>query len=245
MDRLVTTAQERFWHPDVYARDQWIRSHAEKLPAGSQVLDAGAGASKYRPFFAHCDYKTQDFCLYQGPLVKYLQPIDYVCDITAIPLTERSLDAILCTEVIEHLVDPMAALAEFHRLLKPGGKLWLTSPMLSYLHMEPYHYYGGFTRYWYEFWLPKKGFRVDSVIPLGGPGRASAVFAQSFYDAWSASERKLGPARRLISLPFRAIAKIVILYLLPRILPKFDQWLGCQKVCCSYMVAATREEDTR
>ena len=113
MDKLITTAQERFWHPEAYARDQWVKAQAASLPPGSKILDAGAGASKYRPFFAHCEYKTQDFCLYQGPLVKYLQPIDYVCEITAIPLPDQSLDAILCTEVLEHVIDPMAVLSEF------------------------------------------------------------------------------------------------------------------------------------
>ena len=148
MDKLVTTSREQFWCPDAWHRDQWIKAQAEQLPAGSHVLDAGAGASKYRPLFSHCRYQTQDFCQYQGPLVKYLQPVDYVCDITAIPLPDASLDAILCTEVLEHVLDPMAVIKEFSRLLKPGGKLWLTAPHGIYIHMEPYHFYNGLTEYW-------------------------------------------------------------------------------------------------
>lgn len=241
MDRLVVTAKDRFWHPDVYVRDQWVKAEAAKLPAGSKVLDAGAGASKYRPFFAHCEYKTQDFCRYEGPLVQYLQPIDYVCEITAIPLPDGSLDAILCTEVIEHVVDPMAVLVEFQRVLKPGGKLLLTSPLLSHLHMEPYHYFGGFTHYWYEYWLPQKGFKVDSVTPVGGPGRTCVVFSQSFYLSWSAAEKKLSLAPRLLSLLFRAPARFLVYYGLPWVLPKFDRWLGSQLICSGYLVAATRQ----
>lgn len=245
MDKLVVTSQERFWHPDVFIRDQWVKSEAEKLPSGSKVLDAGAGGSKYRPFFSHCDYKTQDFCLYQGPLVKYLQPIDYISDIAAVPLPDNSLDAILCTEVIEHVVDPMAVLAEFHRLLRPGGKLLLTSPLLSHLHMEPYHFYGGFTHYWYEFWLPKKGFKIDSITPVGGPGRTAVIFLQAFYSIWSAAEKELKPGfRRFLSMIFRAAIKLKIHYIAPRILPRFDPWLGNQLVCSSYLVAATRIEKT-
>jgi SAM-dependent methyltransferase len=240
MDKLVTTAKERFWHPGVFIRDQWVKTEAEKLPPGSKVLDAGAGASKYRPFFSHCDYKTQDFCKYEGPLVKYLQPIDYVCDIASIPLPAQSLDAILCTEVIEHVVDPMLVLGEFQRLLKPGGKLLLTSPLLSHHHMEPYHYYGGFTRYWYEYWLPKKGFKIDSLTAVGGPGMTAVVFLQAFYSVWSAEEKKLKPGvRRSLSMVFRAIAKVKIHYIAPRILPRFDPWLGTRLVCLSNMVVAT------
>jgi SAM-dependent methyltransferase len=240
MDKLITTAKERFWHPEAHARDQWVKARAASLPNGSKVLDAGAGASKYRPFFAHCDYKTQDFCLYQGALVQYLQPIDYVCEITAIPLPDGSLDAILCTEVFEHVVNPMAVLGEFHRLLKPGGKLWLTSPLLSHLHMEPYHFYGGFTHYWYRHWLPQKGFQIDSISPVGGPGLSAVIFCQAFYARWGESERELSSARRFASKTFRAIAKIAFHEIFPRVLPKFDPWLGNKTICSGYMVAATR-----
>ncbi|MBM3835343.1 MAG: class I SAM-dependent methyltransferase [Verrucomicrobia bacterium] len=245
MDKLITTAKERFWHADVYARDQWVKAQAEKLPSGSFVLDAGAGASKYRPFFSHCLYKTQDFCMYQGPLVKYIQPIDYVCEITSIPLAEGAVDAILCTEVFEHVVDPIAVLVEFSRLLKPGGQLLLTSPLLSHLHMEPYHYYGGFTHYWYEFWLPNKGFRIQSITPVSGPGRTAVTFLQAFYLMWAAAERKLGPGRRLLSLLGRAPAKLMIHYVLPWILPRFDSWLGSKTICSGYLVAAERCNQTK
>lgn len=240
MDRLILTDRERFWHPDIYQRDHWIKEHAEGLPKGSKVLDAGAGASKYRPFFAHCDYRTQDFCKYEGPLVKYVEPIDYVGDITSIPLPDQSLDAILCTEVIEHVVDPMVVLTEFRRLLKPGGRLFLTSPLLSHLHMEPYHYYGGFTRYWYEHWLPQKGFEVESVKAVGGPARAAIVFAQAFYMSWSAAEKKLGAIPRSASWVMRMAAKVFVHYLLPWSLSRFDDWLGNRTICLSYLVAAKR-----
>src|SRR5271170_4611715 len=158
MDRLATSKRDFRWNFEAYTRDAWVKEQAAILPKHSWVLDAGAGASKYRPYFAHCRYETQDFCQYQGSLVKYVDPIKYVCDITNIPLPSQSLDAIFCTEVIEHVVDPMAMLKEFARLLKPGGRLFLTSPLLSSLHMEPYHFYGGFTHYWYRHWLPHYGF---------------------------------------------------------------------------------------
>ena len=245
MDRLVTTAEERFWHAEAFARDNWVKAQAETLAKGSSVLDAGAGASKYRPYFSHCDYKTQDFCKYEGPLVKYLQPIDHVCEITDIPMPDNSLDAILCTEVIEHVVDPMAVLNEFHRLLKPGGKLLLTAPFLSHLHMEPYHYYSGFTPYWYQFWLPKRGFSIESSSAVGGPGRTCLTFCQAFYLRWSEAERTLNPLRRIVSFGFRVPVKILLHSILPRVLPKFDSWLGNQVICSTCMVRATRNPDSR
>jgi SAM-dependent methyltransferase len=240
VDKLVTTARERLWNPEAFARDQWVQEFAGKLPKGSRVLDAGAGASKYRPFFQHCDYKTQDFCQYQGDLVKYTQAIDYVCDITAIPLPDASLDAVVCTEVIEHVLEPAAVVAEFARLLKPGGKLLLSAPMLSNLHMEPYHYYGGFTEYWYRYWLPAKGFKIDSVTPVGGPGQACVALILTFYFAWQSADRKASPLRRAVSVACRQLVRPILHYLLPWLLPKFDRYLGSGLMCCEYLVTATR-----
>ena len=46
----------------------------------------------------------------------------------ALPLCDASADAVLCTEVIEHLEDPAHALGEFRRVTKPGGDILLTTP---------------------------------------------------------------------------------------------------------------------
>ena len=79
--------------------------------------------------------------------------IDLVSDITAIPAPDASFDAIVCSEVLEHVPEPTHALDEFARLLKPSGKLILTAPFASLVHMAPYHYCSGFSRYWYEYHL--------------------------------------------------------------------------------------------
>lgn len=240
MDKLVETEKERFWHPEAWARDQWVKAQASKLAPGSHVLDAGAGASKYRPFFSHCRYETQDFCQYEGPLVQYLQPIDYVCEITRIPLPDGSLDAILCTEVLEHVPDPMVVLAEFGRLLKPGGNLLLTAPHGSHLHMEPYHYYTGFTHFWYRHWLPRHGFEVVSITPQGGPGRLAVSGLHAYYTQWRAWERTLPALPRTLSLAGRMLLKVPFHYLAAWTLPRLDPSLERFRSCIGFMVEAKK-----
>jgi SAM-dependent methyltransferase len=236
----ITTVTDRFWFPEPYARDEWVRAQAARLAPGSRVLDAGAGSCKYRPLFSHCQYETQDFCKYEGGVVTYAQRIDHVCDVACIPLPSGSFDAILCTEVIEHVVDPMKVVFELARLLKPGGKLLLTSPLLSHLHMEPYHYYGGFTHFWYRHWLPEAGLEIDAITPVGGPGQTCAAFGRAFYTAWQAKERSLSGAAKLISIAGRAPAKLLLHFLLPWTFPKLDSWLGSELICSGYMVESTR-----
>lgn len=148
-------------------RDRFIEHFARGLPNGFRVLDAGAGTSRYRPLFAHCEYKTQDFGQYQGAEHNYGK-IDYISDITAIPVPDDSFDAVICTEVLEHVPHPDQAVRELARVLKPGGRLALTAPLMSGIHMAPYHYYSGFSPYWYQHFLPQFGLEVESCRANGG-----------------------------------------------------------------------------
>lgn len=159
-------------------RQSWLQQVLTALPKGTRLLDVGAGELKNRKYCGHVEYVSQDFCQYQGAQSgapdEGLQPrswdtsnIDLVSDITAIPAPDSSFDAILCSEVLEHVPEPTHALDEFARLLKPGGKLILTAPFASSVHMAPYHFCSGFSKYWYEHHLTKRGFHVDTLVANG------------------------------------------------------------------------------
>ena len=79
--------------------------------------------------------------------------LDIVSDITSIPIENDYFDAVMCVEVFEHLPNPIEALLELNRVLKPGGKLILTAPFASLTHYSPYHYATGFNKYFYEHHL--------------------------------------------------------------------------------------------
>jgi len=156
-------------------RAEWVSAKLKQISTGLRILDAGAGELRFKEKCAHLDYVSQDFGQYEGigdgkglqQGVWDTRNIDIVCDIVSIPEKDASFDAILCTEVLEHVPDPTAALDEFSRLLKPGGKLILTAPFASLVHFAPYHYCSGFSRYWYEHHLEKRGFRIDELTPNG------------------------------------------------------------------------------
>jgi ubiquinone/menaquinone biosynthesis C-methylase UbiE len=156
-------------------RQVWLTSTLSALPQGNRILDAGAGELRNRRLCEHLVYTSQDFCQYKGKGdEKGLQTgswdtsrIDLVCDITAIPVADAYFDAILCSEVLEHIPEPTKALDEFARLLKPSGKLILTAPFASLVHFAPYHYCTGFSRYWYEHHLTQRGFHIEELVPNG------------------------------------------------------------------------------
>jgi len=58
-----------------------------------------------------------------------LEPVRFLSgDIFNLPFADGSVDIILSSEVIEHLPDPMPALKEMARVLKPGGYAMVTTP---------------------------------------------------------------------------------------------------------------------
>jgi SAM-dependent methyltransferase len=148
------------------------------LPKSARLLDAGAGELKNRQYCVYLDYVSQDFCQFKGVAgnapEEGLQTknwdttrIDLVSDITAIPAPDTSFDAILCSEVLEHLPEPTHALDEFARLLKPGGVMILTAPFASIVHIAPHHYCSGFSKYWYEYHLAQRGFSIETLTANG------------------------------------------------------------------------------
>jgi ubiquinone/menaquinone biosynthesis C-methylase UbiE len=157
------------------ARQTWLRGALARIPPGARILDAGAGELANKPLCRHLQYVSQDFCQYDGQGNREgLQSgrwdtgrVDIVSDITAIPESDASFEAILCSEVLEHIPEPTKALDEFSRLLKPGGTLILTAPFASLVHMAPYHYVTGFSRYWYEYHFPRRGFEIVELTANG------------------------------------------------------------------------------
>ena len=68
--------------------------------------------------------------------------VDIVADIQDMKqVASDSFDSILCTQVLEHVKNPFLAVGELYRILKPGGKLFLTVPFLNNIHMEPHDYW--------------------------------------------------------------------------------------------------------
>ena len=162
-------------------RQAWLEKTLAALPQGLRILDAGAGRLRNKPLCSHLDYVSQDFCQVSnydelgdsnldgiGQVDTALSAkIDVVSDIAAIPQPDASFDAILCTEVLEHVPDPVKALEEFARLLKPGGQLIVTAPFASMVHLAPYHFCTGFSRYWYEHHLPRLGLQIRELTANG------------------------------------------------------------------------------
>jgi ubiquinone/menaquinone biosynthesis C-methylase UbiE len=151
-------------------RVDWIEVTLKRIPEGSRILDAGAGECQFKKFCSHLNYISQDFAQYTGGGQIGLQTgtwdntqLDIISDITAIPVENASFDAVMCTEVLEHVPDPVAAIKELNRVLRPGGFLLITAPFASLTHFAPYHFASGLSRFFYEHHLDNMGYQITDI----------------------------------------------------------------------------------
>ena len=219
-----------------YAREGWIAEKAAALNDGTKVLDVGAGECPYRKLFSHCEYRTQDLSQYHGTTTsseaerwKYGQ-MDYVCDINAIPVLDGSFDVVLCTEVLEHVPAPIDTLREISRILVRGGRLFLTAPLGSGLHQQPFHFYGGYTPHFYEQVLADCGLEIVDLRPIGG------LLKHVGQEAYRAGRMIAVKAPHKLSL----LTRFILMYWLPRRLASLEEEVFVEEFTVGYLVEARK-----
>jgi len=144
---------------------RFVEEVARSLPENASVLDAGAGECVYKKFFPQCNYKAIDLAV--GESRWDYTNLDYVGPLHDMPIEDKIFDAVLCTQVLEHLEWPGESVKEMYRVLKPGGKLYMTVPMTHPEHQAPYDFFR-YTSYGLESICRHAGFQDIKITPFGG-----------------------------------------------------------------------------
>jgi SAM-dependent methyltransferase len=139
-DRPPDVRRVKPWHRLAYITRVWPRRLEEvcrsvQLPPRARILDYGCADVPYRGFFpTDADFVPAD--LAGNPHAALTINPD-----GTVPVEPGTFDAVLSTQVLEHVSDPGAYLAECHRVLRPGGTLILSTHGIFVYHPDPVDYW--------------------------------------------------------------------------------------------------------
>ena len=159
-------------------RTEWVREKIRKHRGERlKVLDVGCGTQPFREYILEngFTYVSHDFLQYDNDTHQEFglhnsespqERVDIVCDILDIP-EENKYDIVLCTEVFEHLPDPVKALDKLAQLVKRKGTIILTFPSLSWTHQAPYYFSAGLSPYWLNYHSKNVGLYLSEGLAIG------------------------------------------------------------------------------
>ena len=143
--------------------------------AGRLILDLGCGMGGLTTALAleGADVRPVDFNRHYCHITR-LRGLRYGLELSpvnaageALPFPDAHFDIIMCVDVLEHVRDPEALLAEISRCLKPGGLCQITA-INRFAFRDP-HYHARFVNY-----LPRR--LSDAYLRLAGRSKESALF---------------------------------------------------------------------
>jgi SAM-dependent methyltransferase len=125
------------------------------------ILDVGAGAKAQarKDLLKKANYVSVDIEQDNG--------ISVMSDIHFLPFRESSFDAVICTQVLEHVKDPIRSCEELYRVIKSGGLVFVTLPFVWREHGCPFDFWR-FTSYGCYRLLQDAGFSNIEIASNGG-----------------------------------------------------------------------------
>lgn len=123
-----------------------------------EIINIGSGGEVYnkiQKLETSCNIRQVDVDSDRKPDI-----VASACNMKVID--DSSIDAVFLIEVLEHINEPKKALKEIHRILKPNGKLILSTPFIFPIHDEPYDFYR-YTEYGLQYLL--KDFDNVKITP--------------------------------------------------------------------------------
>jgi SAM-dependent methyltransferase len=194
---------------DIGAADRWISAHLHP-----------------RARYLAIDYPTT-------AVHRYGTKPDAYADAAALPIPSASVDAVVCLETLEHVAAFERALGEIARVLKPGGRAFLSMPFLYPIHDAP-HDHTRLTEHGWRLHLARAGLEPVRIEPRGAALDAAGVGACLALAAplaarpwWSAA------ALALVAVP------LIVLVNLATLLVR-SVWPGWRAQCLGYAVEAVR-----
>lgn len=166
-----------YFSPMHSQRHSFMKKALKEIPLNATVIDVGAGTKPYKHLINARTprYCTQDlFASAQDKIGIEQQAVDFVSSAEHMPIPSGSFDYAICTELLEHVTSPAGVMKEISRILKPGGKVIVTVPMIIGEHQQPLHFQN-LTRYGLSQLSDESGLLLDTISSRGGYGSVMAA----------------------------------------------------------------------
>jgi SAM-dependent methyltransferase len=174
------------------------------------VLDLGAGNDYLKKEFLN----LSDFWISLDYNIRS-NTIDVQGDGQFLPFPENLFDTIVSIDVLEHIPDPDKLVSELYRVLKPGGKIILSTPFFFWHHEEPFDFFR-FSRYGIRTIFEKNNFKVLQVEPIAGVLSIGGLLISVFIT-------KIFKNMKLLLLLFLKINKMIQLKIIYPLDKKIDK----------------------
>jgi SAM-dependent methyltransferase len=159
-----------------------------------KLLDVGCGHMPYKTMLLSSNAAISEYIgMDLADNRSYANQPDLSWDGVVIPLPDSSVDSAMATEVLEHCPYPERTLKEIHRVLKPGGILFITVPFIWMLHEAPYDEYR-YTPFALKRLVESSNFKIVELNALGGWNASLAQFVANwlYYSEENRRLRKIG-----------------------------------------------------
>lgn len=146
-----------FINPFYFARRELHAAMRELGPQlAGRVLDVGCGDRPYEKLVAAQAYVGLEI---DTPESRARGKADAYYDGRSFPFKDGDFSAVICNQVLEHVFEPEAFMAEIARVLKDGGRLLLTVPFVWDEHEQPRDY-ARYSSFGLKALLEKHSFRL-------------------------------------------------------------------------------------
>ncbi len=196
--RLEQPSAYDVWHEKVHGHElaaenylqDWHRNALGLSPPveGLDVLEVGCGSGDFSLYLAglnarvtSVDSSSRAIATAQEKAKVQRRPVEFLrADAQSLPFDDSRFDLIYSCECLEHIPSPMTAMNEFYRVLKPSGRLIITTEnysnamllawIVAWMRKEPFNSGAGVqpVEHFFVYWKIKKmlrsaGFRVNRM----------------------------------------------------------------------------------
>jgi SAM-dependent methyltransferase len=180
---------------DWHRQPGYFRDITRHFPADAEILDVGCGSAWLGDHFDRYTGIDSSPAAVEAAAARGRSVTLSNAD-EPFPFEEARFDGVVLSDVLEHVLDPVAVVSEVRRVLKAGGRVYASSPDAQRWVWDDYTHRRPFTRKAYRLLFEDRGFDVERV------GYASVAPGTSIVSRYTRRKRRPRLLAALAWIPF-------------------------------------------